>query len=147
MKLINISIIPFLLFTSFSYAQSDTLKSKAQSDTIIIMNADTIKALKAIVVKKLNETDIYLTKASQSLYQKADYHDRAATSYKVFEKAYNQLKSNLSNEINNQIAGVVNVYSQLVTDNGMWYITDSSTVTALAICSVKVEKITKELSK
>ena len=98
--------------------------------------------LKATIIKSLVKIDTYLTECSNTAYDnmcRIEFHNKAINSYKEFEKAYTPLKPNLSVEINDQLAGVINVYSQLVKNESFQYLSDVSTITALIMCSARIE--------
>lgn len=106
--------------------------------------------LKLTIIKSLVKTDVYLTEASNSVYDnmcRIEFHKKAINSYKEFETAYAKLKPNLSADINENLSGIINVYSQLAKSENFKYLSDASTITALLICSAKNDKVIKALTK
>jgi len=106
--------------------------------------------LKLTIIKSLVKTDVYLTEASNSVYDnlcRIEFHKKAINSYKEFEKAYAKLKPNLSTDVNESLSGTINVYSQVAKGESFKYLSDASTITALLICSASNDKVIKLLLK
>lgn len=116
----------------------------------IVSSQTTDAELKVIFVKSLIKTDIYLSEASNTAYDnmcRIEYHKKAIRSYKEFDRAYIKLKSNLAVELNDKLSGIINVYSQIAKDETFRHLSDASTITALSICSIKLDEVLKILMK
>jgi len=134
MKQISIllMVVIFSVFGQNASAQSDNTESTVT------------------IIKSLVKTDIYLTEASNSVYDnmcRIEFHKKAINSYKDFEKAYAKLKPNLSADVIENLSGTINVYSQLAKDENFKYLSDASTITALLICSASNDKVITLLLK
>ena len=99
---------------------------------------------KTVFIKSLIKIDTYLTESSNTDYDstcRIMFHKKAIDAYKEFETTYVKIEPDLNAEIKNELIGVRNVYGQFAEEKNFQYLKDASAKTALAICSVSVEKI------
>lgn len=102
------------------------------------------------LIENLISTKSFLNFASNPQYKtetRLDAFNTAVDHYNQYKKAYEKLKATLPTDVKSQLDLVMNIYGQVCTNEGFQYLTDMNTVTAMTICSAKIEKVTETMLK